>query len=107
MRMIQMLTISLVLAASPALASWTVTTSEGYACKSTEALKQLRIMSAVPTALEVALLDKLSSGECRKLKQGEAIDMLEENALPPSTVKIRRENGDELYVPERFIGQST
>ncbi len=107
MQLIRPFILLLVLSAAPAFASWTVTASKGYACKSTEALKQLRIMSAVPSAFDVALLDKLSSGECRKLQQGEAVEKLEDNTLPPSAVKIRRANGDELYAPERFVGQST
>ena len=107
MNFVRIITLSLGLAASSALAGWTVIASDGYACKSTEALKQLRIMSAIPSAFQVALLDKFSSGECRKLTQGEAVEKLEDNALPSSTVKIRRDNGDELYAPERFVGQST
>ena len=107
MHLTRIFALSLALCATPALASWTVTASEGYACKSTESLKQLRLMSALQSAFEVALLDKISSGECSKLKQGEAVDKLDDERLPPSTLKIRRENGDELFAPERFIGQST
>ncbi len=97
----------LLLSATPAVASWTVTASNGYACKTTEDLKQLRVMSAIPTAFDVALIDKLSSGACRKLQQGEAIEKLDDSALPPTTIKIRRGNGDELFAPEHFFGQST
>ncbi|MEM7751519.1 MAG: hypothetical protein AAF346_24935 [Pseudomonadota bacterium] len=107
MRLISTFTILLLISAAPAIANWTVTASNGYACKSPEALKQLRIMSAVPSAFDVALLDKLSSGECRKLQQGEAVEKLEDDTLPPSAIKLRRSNGDELYAPERFVGQST
>ena len=107
MNFVRIITLTLALTASPAFAGWTVIASKGYACKSTEALKQLRLMSAIPSAFQIALLDKLSAGECRKLTQGEAVEKLEDDALPPSAVKIRRSNGDELYAPERFVGQST
>ena len=107
MRVTRLSALFLALCVSPAFASWTVTASEGYACNSPTALKQLQMMSALPSAFEIALLDKLSSGECKKLKQGEAVENLEDSNLPPLTVKIRRRNGDELFAPEHFIGQST
>lgn len=107
MRILPSISLLALLIATPAGASWTVTASEGYACVSTQVLKQLRLMSAIPSAFDIALLDKTASGECKSLKQGEAVEVVEDNTLPPSTIKIRRENGEELYAPERFIGQST
>lgn len=107
MRTFTILALAALLFSAPAFASWTVTASNGYACKDTQALKQLRLMSAIPSAFDVALLDKLASGECRKLEQGEAVEKIEDDALPQTTIKIRRKNGDELYAPERFVGQST
>ena len=107
MQKMAMAAIAVLLSATPAAASWSVTAADAYACTSTTALKQLRLMSAIPSAFEVALLDKLSNGECRKLEQGEAVEKIEDSSLPPSAIKIRRNNGDELYVPEHFVGQST
>lgn len=107
MRKMGMAAIAVLLSITPAAASWSVTAAEAYACTSTTALKQLRLMSAIPSAFEVALLDKLSNRECRKLKQGEAVEQIEDSSVPPSVMKIRRSNGDELFVPEHFVGQST
>ena len=91
---------------TPAAASWSITAADAHACMSTTALKYLRLMLAIPSAFEVALLDKLSNGDCRKLKRGEAVDQIEDSSISPPVIKIHRSNGNELFVPKHFVGQS-
>ncbi len=102
------LALTIALSASPALAErMSAVGDNAYGCISMTALKQLRLMSAIRSAFEIALADKIERGVCTKIASGEALTKIGEEVLGSALAfKMRRQSGDELYVEARFVEPS-
>jgi hypothetical protein len=80
---------------------------DAYGCNTMAALAQLRLMSAIRTAFEIALADKVERGECVNLNNGESLVKVGQETIGNVVaVKVRRASGDEVFVELRFVQPS-
>ena len=88
------------LAAEP----WSVVGQNAYGCASAKDLAQLRLMSAIKAAFEIALADKIENGSCVKLQAGEAASKVAADGQQKRDIfKVRRADGSVFFVDARFV----
>lgn len=86
---------------------WTVNGEGRYGCKTFDDVAQLKLMAAIKSAFEIALLDKYQSGACMEMTSGEAVTKIENASKGNLTVlKVRRADGSEIYVELQFVRQA-
>ena len=84
--------------------TWSVVGQDAYGCKSTKDLAQLRLMSTIKVAFELALADKIESGVCVKLRHGEpAAKFGAADQHNRQVFKVKGADGTEYFVDARFV----
>ena len=83
---------------------WSVVGQNAYGCKSEKDLAQLRLMSAIKAAFEIALADKIEGGNCVKLEPGEPASKLKGGGQRGRDLfQVKRADGSEYLVDAHFV----